>query len=90
MNIPVTIQINDEVSQAVRIKIAKADPHKVATRAAVPLARHWRDSLAKLPKNRNGYPSTVFWEDAARRVVGLAVGGDVLLSNDKIGLKGGF
>ena len=87
MNIPVTIQINDEVSQAVRIKIAKADPHKVATRAAVPLARHWRDSLAKLPKNRNGYPSTGFWEDAARRVVGIAVGGDVLLKNDKIGLK---
>ena len=87
MNIPITIQINDEASQAVRIKIAKADPHKVATRAAVPLARHWRDSLAKLPKNRNGYPSTGFWEDAARRVVGLAVGGDVLLKNDKIGLK---
>jgi hypothetical protein len=87
MNIPVTIQINDEASQAMRIKIAKADPHRVATRAAVPLARHWRDSLAKLPKNRNGYPSTGFWEDAARRVVGVAVGGDVLLKNDKIGLK---
>lgn len=87
MNVPITIQINDESTIPIKVKIAKCDPHRVATRAAVPLARHWRDSLAKLPKNRNGYPSTGFWEDAARRVVGMAVGGDVLLKNDKIGLK---
>ena len=87
MNIAVTFQVNDQASVALKVQAGKIDPHKVSTRIAVPLARHWRDSLAKLPKNRNGYPSTGFWEDAARRVRGIAVGPDVLLSNDKLGLK---
>jgi hypothetical protein len=91
VNIPITIQISDEASQAIRIKIAKADPHKVATRAAVPLARHWRDSLAKLPQNKRGYPSTGFWEQAARSVRSVVLaesqGGYILLTADKLGLK---
>ena len=42
MNIPVKVIINDLATQNVRIKIAKCDPHRVATRVVVPLARFWR------------------------------------------------
>ena len=87
MNIPITFQLNDQATEAVKVLAGKIDPHRVATRIAVPLARHWRDHLAKLPKNKNGYPSTGFWEDAARRTTGTAVGPNVLLANDKLGLK---
>ena len=87
MNIPVTIQINDEASQAIRIKIAKADPKRLAQFASKPLAWHWKESLAKLPQNKRGYPSTGFWQQAADSVIGNAVGGDVILKANKLGLK---
>jgi hypothetical protein len=63
----------------------------VATIAAVPLARHWRDSLAKLPQNKRGYPSTGFWQQAAQSVKSVTLaesqGGYILLTADKLGLK---
>ncbi len=84
-----------EARQRIRDKVAQCHPHRVATRVAVPTARHWRRHLAGLPRNKHGYPSTGFWEDAARRVVGAAVanaggferGSSVLLTSDKLGLK---
>ena len=82
----VTFNITDNATPALKAKLEKADPHRVATRMAVPLARHWRDHLAKLPRNKHGYPSTGFWEDAARRVTGVADGATVRLWSDKIGL----
>ena len=83
----VTFNITDNATPALKAKLDKADPHRVATRIAVPLARHWRDHLKKLPRNKHGYPSTGFWEDAARRVTGLADGTTVRLWSDKIGLR---
>jgi hypothetical protein len=87
MNIPFKVIINDNATTAVRIKIGKCDPHRVATRVVVPLARFWRNHLAAMPKNKNGWPSTGFWEEAARRVVGIAQGPSAILSSDKIGLR---
>jgi hypothetical protein len=87
MNIPVKVIINDSATQNVRIKIAKCDPHRVATRVVVPLARFWRNHLAAMPRNVHGWPSTGFWEEAARRVIGVASGPTALLSSDKIGLR---
>jgi hypothetical protein len=53
----------------------------------VPCSKHWRDHLAALPKNKKGYPSTGFWEQAARRVVGVAIEGTARLSSDQLGLR---
>lgn len=77
----------DAATPAIKAKLANCDPHLVATRVAVPLARHWRDHLKSLPRNKNGWPSSNFWEDAARKVTGIADGPDILLYSDKLGLR---
>ena len=88
MSVSVAITIpRDAATPAIMEKVKACDPHRLATRMAVPLAKHWRNHLAKKPQNRNGYPSTGFWEDAARRVVGLAEGPAVRLYSDKLGLR---
>ncbi len=83
----ISFSVLDNASQAVRIKIAQCNPHRVAIRVAVPLAKHWRNHLARLPKNKMGWPSTGFWEDAARRVKGTPLQNAVMLSSDKLGLR---
>ncbi len=88
MNVPVQITVqSDTATPALLAKLKACDPHVLATRLAVPLARHWRDHLKALPQNKKGYPSSGFWEDAARRVVGIAQEGNVLLYSDKLGLR---
>lgn len=88
MNTPITITVDSRDAEVgLHRKIEQADPHRLATRVAVPTARHWRDHLKALPRNRGGYPSTGFWEDAARKVVGLAEGPNVRLYSDKLGLR---
>ena len=87
VDMKLTITGDVEARKAIADKVAKCDPHRVATRVAVPTAKHWRNHLAGLPRNQKGYPSTGFWEDAARRVVGVAEGGNVLLTSDKLGLR---
>ena len=79
--------IEDTATPALRDLYAKCDPHVVATRVAVATAKHWRDHLKSLPRNKNCYPSTGFWESAARSVVGVAKGGDALITADKLGLR---
>jgi len=81
-----TIDVRDEATPAVLALVNRLRPHVLATRVAVAGARTWRDHLAGLPRNKHGYPSTGFWEDAARRVRGVASGDDAVISSDKIGL----
>lgn len=87
MSIAIEFNINDQATPEIKRKLAASDPHVVATRVVVPLARHWRKSLAKMPKNKMGWPSTGFWEDAARMVEGIADGPNVRLYSDKLGLR---
>lgn len=87
VDLHLTIAGDEAAKATIRARAAKCDPHRVATRVAVPTARHWRNHLAHLPHNKKGYPSTGFWEDAARRVVGVANGGRVELTSDKLGLR---
>lgn len=86
MNVDLNIDAREALS-GLSEKVKQADPHRVATRVAVPVARHWREHLAKMPHNKQGYPSTGFWEDAARRVKGVAFGDAVELTSDKLGLR---
>ena len=87
VDLTLTITGDETARNAIRSRVERCEVHRVATRVAVPCAKHWRNSLAAMPKNRMGYPSTGFYEDAARRVVGLAQGGNVLLTSDKLGLR---
>lgn len=88
MSVEISIKvIKDTATPALRRLAKQLDPHYLGTRIAPPLARHWRNHLAGLPKNKQGYPSTGFWEDAARRVQGIATREGALLSCDKLGVR---
>lgn len=82
-----TTVVQDTATPELAKLIRNADPHRLATKTAPGLARHWRDSLKMLPRNKHGYPSAGFWEDAARRVVAIADGPMVRLSCDKLGVR---
>jgi hypothetical protein len=88
MSVEVKINITlDSATPALQAKMAALKPHTLATKIAPPLAQHWRDHLAALPRNKHGYPSTGFWEDAARRVQGIATDDGAILSCDKLGIR---
>lgn len=87
MSINIKLNVTDGVTPALKSRVAQLEPHRLATRLAVPLSQHWRRHLAGLPKNKMGWPSTGFWEDAARRVKGYADGPNVVLTSDKVGLR---
>lgn len=85
--IATTITITDSATPALLAKLKQCDPHEISTKIVPPLTKHWRDHLASLPKNRNNFPSTGFWEAAARSVHGVAIGGDAKITADKLGLR---
>ena len=88
MSVEVKINITlDSATPALQRKLAAVQPHAIATRIAPPLAAHWRNHLAGLPRNKKGYPSTGFWEEAARSVTGIALDDGALLSCSKLGVR---
>jgi hypothetical protein len=87
MSVEIQINIKDDAGPYLKKLVASADPHVLSTKIAPRLASYWRDHLISLPRNKRGFPSTGFWEDAARRVRGLAIGSNCLLQCDKLGLR---
>lgn len=88
MSVEIRVEVTrDTASPALQRKLAAMAPHHLATKIAPPLARHWRDHLASLPKNKHGYPSTGFWEEAARSAVGIGTDVGALLSCPKLGVR---
>lgn len=65
----------------------KTAPDKLARTIAEPLEGYWRRHLAALPSNKRGWPSTGFWEQASRAVVGSPEGGTVMLRCNKQGVR---
>ena len=85
--IATTITIpTDTATPALSALEKRCTPHEIASKICVPIARHWRESLAKMPHNRFGYPHTNWYEKAARSVNGVAIGGTARISADALGL----
>lgn len=78
---------SDTADPALVAKLAQCDPHTIATKVVVPVREHWRAHLAAMPRNKGGYPSTGFWQQAARSVQGVAVGPDAVITADRLGLR---
>lgn len=88
MNVPVTILVTDNASPALMAKIAKLQPARLAPIVGPRLNELTRDHLAKNGTNKRGWPSTGFWEDAARATNWKAVdAGGILISIAKIGVR---
>jgi hypothetical protein len=88
VSVEVKIEIRfDRATPRLKRALAACQPKRMATVLAPVLAEHWRDHLAGLPRNKNGYPSTGFWEEAARSVTGLALDDGVMLRCGKVGVR---
>jgi hypothetical protein len=89
MSVDLKLTIVDDASSALKAKIDKCSSHKVALKTLVPCVKHWRNHLSSMPHNRNGWPSTGFWESAALPISRLSrvEGGTVILESDKLGLR---
>ncbi len=84
----VTFQIPfDTATVALTDLQARLHPHTIATRIAPKLARKWKTHLSGLGHNRQGFPSTRFWESAARSVTRVAVGGNAVVTADRLGIR---
>ncbi len=81
MSLDVRMSVKDSATPALMDKMSKIDPERLALAILPPLREHWRDHLAAMPRNQRGYPSTGFWEGAARSVEqnSFAAGGTVYL-----------
>lgn len=88
MSVALSMKVLDTASPALRAKLAAVRPEVLAMKSAEPMRRAWRDALAALPSNRNGFPSQGFWEQASRSVQEPEVnGGTVTLTANKQGLQ---
>ncbi len=85
----VTFQIPfDTATVALTDLQARLHPHTIATRIAPKLARKWKTHLAAMPrKAHSDWPSSGFWESAARSVTGVAVGGNAVVTADRLGIR---
>lgn len=88
MSVEVKIEIrSDTASPRVKRLLQQLQPREVGTVVGPKLAEHWRDHLAGMPRNKHGYPSTGFWEEAARSVTSVATDDGAMLRCGKVGVR---
>lgn len=82
-----TINIVDNATPSVSAKLADMSPQKLASRVGEPMRIFWRDRLKSLGRNKRGWPSTGFWESAARATRSTVVPTGLLLECTKVGVR---
>ena len=87
MNFAATIIVSDSATPAIDDKIAKCSPRRLGAIIGQPLAQFWRNRLAGLGENKKGWPSTHFFERAARSVTHEPNAYGVTLSAEQVGLR---
>jgi hypothetical protein len=87
MNITVNATVEGLATPALNAKLAKIDPDHLAAKIRGPLEEFWRDRLKSLGTNKRGWPSTKFYERAARSVVAQRTEGGVMLIANQLGLR---
>lgn len=87
MSVVLNINIRDNATPSVEAAMRNMSPRAVAERISEPLRIYWRDRLKSLGKNKRGWPSTGFWEDAARKTTSIVQDNGLLLVCDKLGVR---
>lgn len=88
MNVEVSITTTDTISGPLREKIAAMQPARIAKVVGPRVNELTRGHLVANGTNQRGWPSTGFWEDAARATGWKDMGdGSVLISIAKIGVR---
>lgn len=88
MSVATSITISqDTATPAIAAKIAKCSPARLGKVLGQPLATFFRVHLKSNPRNKRGWPSTGFWEEAADSVQFIPQENGVILRADKQGLR---
>lgn len=83
----ILIDVKDRASDALKANVAAMEPRKVAAVSGPRLREKVRDHIKRLPRNKKGWPSTGFWEDAARGTTWDANNGSVSIKIKKLGFR---
>lgn len=88
MSIFASICIDDYATPALEAKMAKLKKRTLAAKVGDSLEPFWRNRIKSLGRNKRGWPSTGFYEKAARSVTNVPQeNGDILLVADHQGLR---
>jgi hypothetical protein len=84
----INITVFDGASEPLAAKIRALTPARLAKVTGPRLRELTRAKLASNPSNRRGWPSTGFWEDAARATTWVDNGdGSITIAINKIGVR---
>lgn len=81
------IDFQDRASETLRKQLAELEPEKIGKVIGPKLRETFRDHLKRNPRNKKGWPSTGFWEDAARAVTWTSDANSVTISINKLGVR---
>lgn len=87
MSVVLDISLRDNATPGIEAKVAKCSPERLGKIVGQPCATFFRVHLKSQPRNKRGWPSTGFWEEAADSVQFLPQPNGVLLRADKQGLR---
>lgn len=87
MSVALQFDFKDYATAGIEAKVNAAAPGRAAAACRQPLETFWRNRLRSLGPNKRGWPSTRFFERAARSVTGTATNEGVVLRADHQGLR---
>jgi hypothetical protein len=87
MSVAVQINIADYATKSIEAKLVKCSPRRIAAETGRPLAEFWRNRLRSHGPNKRSWPSTRFYERAARSVKHIPSENSVTLRADHQGLR---
>lgn len=87
MSVALNISVQDFATPEIEAKLKKCSPRRLGALVGRPMMEFWRNRLASLGTNRRGWPSTRFYERAARAVTFVPQENGLLLQVDHLGLR---
>lgn len=87
MSVGVIVTIQDHATPAINAMVAQLTPRRLAAKIGPGLNRLVQNKLISNGENKNGWPTTHFWADAARATSWKGLEDGVLISINKIGVR---
>lgn len=83
----ITIDIRDEVTPALAALRESCQPQNVNPAIGTAVKKLFQNHFIGLPSNKQGFPTTNFWADAARSTTWMLLADGVLIRVDKAGVQ---
>ena len=87
MSVALQLSVRDYATAGIEAKMDKCSPRRLGAVIGRPLAEFWRNRIVSLGRNKRGWPTTRFYERAARSVTHLPNDLGVTIRADHQGLR---